>query len=117
MSNLYTLKHGTLQMNPKRGFGDVPLVKLGDETFKKVKVRLSGAPRRQAIHQRPTKWSILTPVRPWSDTQTYLEPFMLAQDFLSRFETIPDILELDHLTVSGNVRFGKNVVLRVRAGE
>jgi len=70
MSNLYNLKHGTLEMNPARLFGDVPLIKLGDDHFKKVK------------------------------------------DFLSRFETIPDIIELDHLTVSGNVRFGKNVILR-----
>jgi UDP-N-acetylglucosamine pyrophosphorylase len=33
--------------------------------------------------------------------------------FLKRFDTVPDILELDHLTVSGDVFFGKNVVLRV----
>lgn len=28
------------------------------------------------------------------------------------FKSIPDILELDHLTVSGNVKFGKDVTLR-----
>ena len=33
--------------------------------------------------------------------------------FLSRFASIPDILELDHLTVSGDVTFGSNVVLKV----
>jgi len=38
---------------------------------------------------------------------------VLLQNFLSRFENVPDILELDHLTVSGDVRFGKNVTLRV----
>lgn len=32
--------------------------------------------------------------------------------FLENFKTIPDILELDHLTVSGNVKFGKNVTLK-----
>jgi len=32
--------------------------------------------------------------------------------FLSRFATIPDILELDHLTVSGDVTFGRNVSLK-----
>lgn len=32
--------------------------------------------------------------------------------YLERFDGIPDILELDHLTISGNVRFGKNVVLK-----
>ena len=31
---------------------------------------------------------------------------------MRRFETIPDILHLDHLTVSGNVNFGKNVTLK-----
>ena len=31
---------------------------------------------------------------------------------MRRFETIPDILHLDHLTVSGNVNFGKNVILK-----
>lgn len=38
------------------------------------------------------------------------------QDFLRRFESIPDMLELDHLTVSGDVTFGKQVTLKVREG-
>ena len=33
--------------------------------------------------------------------------------FIERFQTIPDILELDHLTVSGDVTFGKGVTLKV----
>jgi len=70
MSNLYRLHHGTLTMSPERLFKNVPLVKLGDDHFKKVK------------------------------------------EFLKRFEDIPDVLELDHLTVSGDVHFGKNVSLR-----
>ena len=36
-----------------------------------------------------------------------------VKDYLSRFANIPDILELDHLTVSGDVTFGKNVSLKV----
>ena len=32
---------------------------------------------------------------------------------LDRFVNIPDMLELDHLTVSGDVTFGKNVTLKV----
>ena len=32
---------------------------------------------------------------------------------MARFETIPDLLELDHLTVSGDVTFGKGVSLKV----
>ena len=39
---------------------------------------------------------------------------MKVQDFLRRFEAVPDLLELDHLTVSGDVTFGKNVSLKVR---
>ncbi|XP_049899736.1 UTP--glucose-1-phosphate uridylyltransferase-like isoform X4 [Epinephelus lanceolatus] len=38
--------------------------------------------------------------------------FTKVQDFLTRFESIPDMLELDHLTVSGDVTFGKNVCLK-----
>ncbi|KAI9276758.1 UTP--glucose-1-phosphate uridylyltransferase family [Phascolomyces articulosus] len=68
-SNLYSLVHGQLSINPKRMFHTVPLVKLGDE-FKKV------------------------------------------NNFLSRFKTIPHILELDHLTVTGDVTFGADVELR-----
>lgn len=36
-----------------------------------------------------------------------------VQEYLIRFESIPDMLELDHLTVSGDVTFGKNVSLKV----
>ena len=46
-------------------FPATPLVKLGDNQFKKVSA------------------------------------------FLSRFGSIPDLLELDHLTVSGDVTFGR----------
>ncbi|XP_077438805.1 UDP-glucose pyrophosphorylase 2b isoform X3 [Vanacampus margaritifer] len=35
-----------------------------------------------------------------------------VQEYLTRFESIPDMLELDHLTVSGDVTFGKNVSLK-----
>lgn len=38
--------------------------------------------------------------------------FSKLESFSSSFKSIPDILELDHLTVSGNVKFGKNVVLK-----
>lgn len=69
-SNLYKLKNGCLLMNPLRAFPSVPLVKLGDEHFSKVR------------------------------------------EFQARFASIPDVLELNHLTVSGDVTFGKNVSLR-----
>ncbi|XP_071834844.1 UTP--glucose-1-phosphate uridylyltransferase-like isoform X2 [Apostichopus japonicus] len=38
--------------------------------------------------------------------------FDKVRDFLKRFASIPDILELDHLTVSGDVTFGKGVILK-----
>lgn len=69
MSNMYTQKKGLLEMNPKRSFPSVPLVKLGSA-------------------------------------------FVKVNEFLKRFGNIPDCLELDHLTVSGDVTFGKGVVLR-----
>lgn len=70
MSNLYSLKSGSLVMSPQRMFPTTPLVKLGENHFSKVK------------------------------------------EFLSRFANIPDIIELDHLTVSGDVTFGRGVSLR-----
>lgn len=70
MSNLYSLRGGSLVMSPKRMFETTPLVKLGENHFSKVK------------------------------------------EFLSRFANIPDIIELDHLTVSGDVTFGRGVSLR-----
>ena len=41
--------------------------------------------------------------------------FVQVKEFLSRFDTVPDMLELDHLTVSGDVTFGKNVSLKASA--
>ena len=38
--------------------------------------------------------------------------FAEVKEFLGRFDTIPEMLELDHLTVSGDVTFGKNVSLK-----
>jgi len=70
MSNLYSLDHGSLIMSPLRMFPSTPLVKLGDNHFKKVSA------------------------------------------YLARFGSIPDLLELDHLTVSGDVTFGRGVSLR-----
>lgn len=33
-------------------------------------------------------------------------------EFQERFQGIPNMIDLDHLTVSGNVFFGRNVILR-----
>ena len=37
---------------------------------------------------------------------------MQIQQFQKRFKKIPKIIELDHLTVTGDVYFGRNVTLR-----
>jgi UTP--glucose-1-phosphate uridylyltransferase len=68
-SELYTLKDGSLIMNPNRPLPGAPLVKLGNE-FKKV------------------------------------------GDFVERIPEIPDILELDQLTISGNVYLGSKITLK-----
>ena len=39
--------------------------------------------------------------------------FDKVNDFLKRFPGIPNLLELDHLTVSGDVVFGRNITLKV----
>lgn len=38
--------------------------------------------------------------------------FAKVKEFLKRFASVPDMLELDHLTVSGDVTFGKGVSVR-----
>lgn len=35
-----------------------------------------------------------------------------VQDFEERFKKIPSIIDLDHLTVAGDVHFGRGVTLR-----
>jgi UTP--glucose-1-phosphate uridylyltransferase len=40
------------------------------------------------------------------------EEFQTLEQYEKRFKSLPNILELDHLTVSGNVTFGSNVTLK-----
>ena len=67
-SNLYTLSHGQLVIDPNR-FGPAPLIKLGGD-FKKV------------------------------------------SQFQKRIGSVPNIVELDHLTVTGDVNFGRGIILK-----
>lgn len=67
-SDLYSLRHGQLQIDPNR-FGPTPLIKLGTD-FKKV------------------------------------------SDFQKRISSIPKMLELDHLTITGAVNLGSGVTLK-----
>lgn len=43
--------------------------------------------------------------------------FGTVKDFNARFASIPDILELSHFTVSGDVAFGYNVSLKANKRE
>lgn len=78
-------------MNAQRSFPSVPLVKLGTSFTKVMPMIFS---------------SIVNKILFLSEKQK-------VKDFLSRFQSIPDCLELDSLTVSGDVTFGKGVSLRV----
>lgn len=40
------------------------------------------------------------------------DQFKKVANYQKRFKSIPSLLELDHLTVSGDVTFGRNVQLR-----
>ncbi|XP_018027573.1 UTP--glucose-1-phosphate uridylyltransferase isoform X1 [Hyalella azteca] len=58
---------------------------------------------------------IMSPLRMFPTTPLVkLGPnhFARVKEFLKRFASVPDMLELDHLTVSGDVTFGKGVSLR-----
>jgi UTP--glucose-1-phosphate uridylyltransferase len=92
MSNLYTIKKGLCEMNSLRSFPSVPLVKLGSG-FTKVKYYLA--------------------IVGFSMLCLAIQFCSKVNEFLKRFGNIPDCLELDHLTVSGDVTFGKGVTLRV----
>lgn len=62
-----------------------------------------------AIFMNPSRMFPTTPLVKLDDIH-----FSKVKDLLSRFETIPSIYELDHLTVAGDVKFGRNVSLKVR---
>ncbi|KAA8495471.1 UTP--glucose-1-phosphate uridylyltransferase [Porphyridium purpureum] len=57
---------------------------------------------------------VMNPERMFSSTPaiTLGPEFKKVAGYNARFGSIPDVIELDHLTVSGNVSFGKKVSLR-----
>ena len=93
MSNLYSMKFGALSMSSK--VLRVP--------FMTSKV-FSEYPQSTCLQRMFPS----TPIIKLSDNY-----FHNVAHFLKRFGSIPDLLELDHLTVSGDVTFGKGVSLRV----
>lgn len=129
MSNLYSLDAGSLTMSKKREFPTTPHVKLGS-SFTNVSGPGSpdGGSRKSCVFtQNLLKYLplIFGSAALISGSAALISGFSVAeaspsilqvQEFLSRFDSIPDMLELDHLTVSGDVTFGKNVSLKVRTG-
>ncbi|KAJ7783316.1 UTP-glucose-1-phosphate uridylyltransferase [Mycena metata] len=57
---------------------------------------------------------VISPERMFSTTPVIKlgDHFKKIQQFQKRFKKIPTIIELDHLTVTGDVYFGRNVTLR-----
>jgi hypothetical protein len=47
-----------------------------------------------------------------SPSQQLGDHFKKVANFQKRFKTIPEMVELDHLTVAGDVSFGRKVILR-----
>jgi UTP--glucose-1-phosphate uridylyltransferase len=74
-------------------FGTTPVIKLGDH-FKMVTDSSSPSMSTKSGY-------LLT-----------LFFFVQIQQFQGRFKRIPKMIDLDHLTVSGDVYFGKNITLR-----
>ena len=113
MSNLYSMKTGALEMNPKRSFPSVPLVKLGSH-FTKVKAPSSPSTCSSAsYHSIKLQLGQVFSSSSVVSNLIFHVLFYQVKDYLHRFASIPDMLELDHLTVSGDVTFGKNVTLKV----
>ncbi|KAJ0043981.1 hypothetical protein Pint_18329 [Pistacia integerrima] len=83
-SDLYTLADGFITRNPARKNPTNPSIELGPE-FKKVKICFSNA---------------------------VLLDVSQVGNFLSRFKSIPSIIELDSLKVTGDVWFGANITLK-----
>jgi UTP--glucose-1-phosphate uridylyltransferase len=98
-SDIYSLQHGQLVINPSRMFENTPVIKLGDH-FKKV------------CYLSSMKKYFLYCVAMSDLSFSFFLLFVQIQQFQKRFKKIPKIIELDHLTVTGDVYFGRNVTLR-----
>jgi UTP--glucose-1-phosphate uridylyltransferase len=104
-SDLYTLEHGSLIMNEKR------YVPPDDHCCSVVRSRRAQHVRDDARHQAR---------RPLQEGRAVPEALQVDRAFrraslsnaMSTTHAQPELLELDHLTVSGDVTFGRNVVLR-----
>jgi hypothetical protein len=95
-SDIYLQDNGRLVINENKMFTTTtPVIKLGDH-FKNVSLSLS------LFFLSQVKLALTNVVSP---------PHQI-QEFQKRFKTVPHILDLDHLTVTGNVFFGSKVTMR-----
>lgn len=93
-SDLYTLQDGFIVRNPARANPENPSIELGPE-FKKVKIYI-------------TAYFVLN-----GEHNINLPSVSQVSNFLSRFKSIPSIIELDALKVAGDVWFGAGIALKV----
>lgn len=95
-SDLYTLVDGFVIRNPARTIPANPSIDLGPE-YKKVKHYFIIILRSSIIV--------------FCDIDFF--PCWQVANFLSRFKSIPSIIELDSLKVAGDVWFGAGITLKV----
>ncbi|CAI5963585.1 unnamed protein product [Closterium sp. NIES-64] len=129
-SDLYTVEDGLVTRNPARTAAANPTIDLGPE-FKKVRVPCPFMCVTGTGVLRVTSEFPCAACMPCSICISMLlrEPHIghglptavaccsgeQVADFQKRFKAIPSIIELDSLKVSGDVSFGENVTLKVRA--
>lgn len=98
-------------MNSRREPPTEPLIKLGEE-FKEVnRIILVSIHSLYSLESRSFGICIDFDFIPFP--LLLFSSLLQLSDYERRFRTVPDILELDHLTVSGDVYFGANVTLKV----
>jgi len=84
-SDVFEVDKGCLVLNNSRTFQTIPTIKLSDH-FRNVSVQLASLCRCVS--------------------------FVQIDHFRKRFKTVPSIIDLDLLTVTGDVYFGRSVTLR-----
>ena len=87
-SDLYSLQNGRLVLSTDRMFATIPVIKLGDH-YKRVRVSC---------------------ILLWFNVECMRS--QKVAEFQERFKQMPHIMDLDHLTITGDVHFGRNITLR-----
>jgi len=90
------------------------LIMVPRSRFKPVKTTSQLLAMQSELYEIEKGKLVMNPKRvPATDPLVKLgEEFRRLDEYEKRFKTIPNILELDHLTVSGDVTFGSRVTLK-----